>query len=139
MLLKPGQRRLHFKSESDSRRRQILSRMCELEVRVSVWVVRKKPDKEARPMSLGALVEDAVRDGVAQIFIERDESLERADRRLIASIVRRERASELLYRHVAPHEHPLLWVSDAVAWCYSSGGDWIRRVEPIVESRVIRM
>lgn len=27
-LLLPGQRRLHFKSESDSRRRQILSCMC---------------------------------------------------------------------------------------------------------------
>ena len=26
-LLKPGQRRLHFKSERDSRRREILSRM----------------------------------------------------------------------------------------------------------------
>jgi len=29
-LLKPGQRRIHFKSESDSRRRQILSRICAL-------------------------------------------------------------------------------------------------------------
>ena len=43
------------------------------------------------------------------------------------------------YRHVTPHEHPLLWVSDAVAWCYSNGGDWIRRVEAIVESRVTRL
>jgi len=42
------------------------------------------------------------------------------------------------YRHVAPHEHPLLWVSDAVAWCYSNAGDWIRRVDAIVESRVTR-
>ena len=138
-LLKPGQRRLHFKSESDSRRRLILSRVCELDVRVSVWIVRRRPDKEARPLSLGALVEVAVRDGVAQLFIERDESLERADRRLIAGIVGRESASEFLYRHVAPHEHPLLWVSDAVAWCYSNGGDWIRRVETIVEHRLTRL
>ncbi|WP_435742916.1 hypothetical protein [Microbacterium sp. PMB16] len=138
-LLKPGQRRIHFKSESDSRRRQILSSMCALDVRVSVWIVKQRPDKEARPMSLGALVAEAVNGGVAQLVIERDESLGRADRRLIAEAIRRAGSSELQYRHVAPHEHPLLWVSDAVAWCYSNGGDWIRRVETIVESRVIRL
>lgn len=138
-LLKPGQRRIHFKSESDSRRRQILSRMCALDVRVAVWVVKQLPDKEARPLSLGALVEEAARAGVSQLIIERDESLERADRRLIADVLRRQDGSELLYRHVAPHEHPLLWVSDAVAWCYSNGGDWIRRVESIVGARVTRL
>lgn len=138
-LLKPGQRRIHFKSESDSRRRQILSRICALDVRVSVWVVKQRVDKEARPLSLGALTEEAVRDGVAQLIIERDESLERADRSLIAGVIRHAGSPDLQYRHVAPHEHPLLWVSDAVAWCYSKGGDWIRRIDTIVESRVTRL
>ncbi len=138
-LLKPGQRRLHFKSESDSRRRQILSRICTLDVRVSAWVVTQRPDREARPLSLGALSEEAVRAGVAQLIIERDESLERADRRLIADAIRRAGSSEMQYRHVAPHEHPLLWVSDAVAWCFTNGGDWVRRVEPVVASRITRL
>ncbi|WP_315106415.1 hypothetical protein [uncultured Microbacterium sp.] len=118
-LLKPGQRRLHFKNESDSRRRQILYRMCALDVRVSVWLVRQRSDKEARPLSLAALTEDAVLGGVAKLVIERDASLERADRRLIAETIRRVGPAEMQYLHVAPHEHPLLWVSDAVAWCYS--------------------
>lgn len=138
-LLLPGQRRLHFKSESGSRRRQILSRMCALEVRVGVWVVRQLPDREARPLSLGSLVGAAARAGVGQLVIERDASLESADRRLVADVLRRHEAKSLEYRHAAPHEHPLLWVSDAVAWCYSNGGDWIRRAEPIVESRVTRL
>lgn len=138
-LLKPGQRRIHFKSESDRRRRQILSSMCALDVRVSVWIVKRRSDKEARPLSLGALVAEAVESGAALLIIERDESLERADRRLIAEVIRRAGSPELQYRHVAPHEHPLLWVSDAVAWCYSNGGDWIRRVDTIVESRVIQL
>lgn len=138
-LLKPGQRRIHFKSESDSRRRQILSSMCALNVRVSVWIVKRRSDKEARPLSLGALVTKAVESGAALLILERDESLERADRRLIADVIRRAGSSELQYQHVAPHEHPLLWVSDAVAWCYSNGGDWIRRVDTIVDSRVIRL
>lgn len=113
--------------------------MCALDVRVSVWIVKQRPDKEARPLSLGALVEDAVKSGAALLIIERDESLERADRRLIADVIRRARSSELQYRHAAPHEHPLLWVSDAVAWRYSNGGDWIRRGDAIVDSRVIRL
>lgn len=138
-LLKPGQRRIHFKSESDSRRRQILSRMCTLDVRVAVWIVKQRSDKEARPLSLGALTAEAARAGVAQLIIERDESLERADRRLIADAIRRAGSPDIQYRHVAPHEHPLLWVSDAVAWCYSNGGDWIRRVDGIVESRVTQL
>lgn len=138
-LLKPGQRRIHFKSESDGRRRLILSRMCALDVRVSVWIVKQRSDKEARPLTFRALVEEAARDGIDQMIIERDESVERADRRLIAEILRSDGVSGFRYQHAAPHEHPLLWVSDAVAWCYSSGGDWIRRAEAIVESRVTRL
>lgn len=90
-------------------------------------------------MSLGALAEEPVHAGVAQLIIERDESLERDGRRLIADTIRHAESSGMQYRHVAPHEHPLLWVSDAVAWCYSNGGEWIRRVDAIVESRVTRL
>lgn len=79
------------------------------------------------------------RAGVAQLIIERDESLERAERRQIADVIRHAGSSEMQYRHVAPHEYPLLWVSDAVAWCYSNSGDWIRRVDAMVESRVTRL
>lgn len=87
-FLEPGQPRLHFKSESDSRRRQILSRMCALDVRVSGWLVKQRSDREARPLSLAALTEDTVRGGVAKLVIERDASLERPDRRLIAGTIR---------------------------------------------------
>jgi hypothetical protein len=42
----------------------------------------------------------------------------------------------LLYEHLKPHEEPLLWVPDAVAWCYGNGGDWRRRVAPLVARSV---
>lgn len=138
-LLKSGQNRIHFKSESDSRRRLILSAMSRLDVRVSVWVARGRPDKEARPLCLAALVEEAVTGGASSLMIERDASIERADRRLIAAALRRTGVADLRYEHCAPHEQPLLWVSDAVAWCYSNGGDWVRRVEGIVDGRVVRL
>lgn len=138
-LLKPGQRRIHFKSERDSRRRELLSRMCALDVRVSVWIAKGLPDKQARPLCLTALVEEAVGANADQLLLERDQSLMRSDRQLIAGVVRQSQSSTLLYRHVDPHECPLLWISDAVAWCYSNGGDWIRRTDPIVEARVVRL
>ena len=45
----------------------MLSRMCALDVRVSVWIVKQRPDEAARPPSLGALTEEAVRAGAAQL------------------------------------------------------------------------
>ncbi|MFT3798734.1 hypothetical protein [Microbacterium sp.] len=138
-LLKPGQRRVHFKSERDSRRREILSRMNELDVRVAVWISDGRPNKEARDLCMVEMAAEACRSGVDELIIERDASLEVADRRLIAGVVQSEAASHLRYQHSAPHEHPLLWVSDAVAWCCSSGGDWKRRAEPLVKDRVVRL
>lgn len=44
----------------------------------------------------------------------------------------------LSYVHQRPATEPLLWVSDAVAWCYVKGGDWRRRIEPLIET-VIRL
>ena len=137
-LLKPGQRRLHFKSERDSRRRKILSRMTELDVRVGVWATRRLPDKEARIRCLTSLTREAGRARVSDLIIERDESVTQADRRIIAAALRAESATGVHYEHVQPHEQPLLWVSDAVAWCCSNGGDWMRRVRPLVEDHIVR-
>lgn len=37
-----------------------------------------------------------------------------------------------------PYGYPMLCVSDAVAWCYSNGGDWVCRIDAIIESRITR-
>ncbi|GHF77951.1 hypothetical protein FHX82_004368 [Amycolatopsis bartoniae] len=44
----------------------------------------------------------------------------------------------LTHQHLNSASVPLLWVPDAVAWCYGAGGDWRRRVMPIV-SKVIEV
>jgi hypothetical protein len=39
------------------------------------------------------------------------------------------------YRLIATTvELSALWVSDAVAWCHGAGGDWLRRIAPLVVS-----
>lgn len=40
--------------------------------------------------------------------------------------------AEKTYVHLKRHEEPLLWVSDAVAWCHQKGGPWIARAAPLV-------
>ncbi len=137
-LLKPGQRRIHFKSERDSRRREIHARMCELDLRAAVWVTKGLPNKEARDMCLASVTSLCCLAQVATLVVERDESLMGADRKVISAVIRDE-THQLRYYHSVPHEQPLLWVSDAVAWCYTKGGDWIRRTVPLIENRTIRL
>ena len=132
-LTRRGQSRMHFKSESDSSRRQLLARMAEMDVRVQLYVVRGHSDKDARVMCLQALVSDLAEAGVARMLIERDDSIMAADRRIIrASLIENEYLDQLQYQHVAPADHSVLWVSDALAWCHQAGGEWIKRAEPIV-------
>lgn len=133
-LTRRGQSRIHFNSESESSRRGLLARMVEREVRVQLYVVRGYPDKVARQMCLEALVSDLADSGASRLVLERDDSLVVADRRIIRDVlVEKDYVDGLSYQHVAPVEHSVLWVSDAVAWCHQAGGQWIARTEPIVQ------
>jgi hypothetical protein len=42
------------------------------------------------------------------------------------------RATGLVYEHLPSENDPLLWIPDIVAWCYGAGGDWLRRVRPLL-------
>lgn len=137
-LRKPGQRRIHFNSESDSRRREILARLVQLPIRCHIWEVKGFVDELARTLCLEDLVREISAAGAAHLIVETDESLVRHDRSVIAAILRKESNPRLAYRHSTPHGEPLLWVSDAVAWCRARRGDWIRRSDPIVASISVR-
>ena len=134
-LLKPKQRRIHFKSENDRRRREILSEMAKLNLNVTVFVCHGLSNKDARVLCLEALIGMAVDSEIFSLFIERDESMVQMDKRVIAGILMPQ-STKFDYQHVGPHEHPLLWVSDAVAWSYTSGGDWSRRCAELVDEVV---
>ncbi|WP_039824879.1 hypothetical protein [Nocardia testacea] len=129
-----GQRRIHFTKESDPRRRSICSTLCELEVTVTVYdATRIKSAVEARAACLTAAVEDLAEVGAQRITIEQDDSLVASDRRVLYTAVRKfDVADTLVYEHLQPHMEPLLWVSDAVAWCVMKGGEWRPRVDPII-------
>ncbi|SEP84941.1 hypothetical protein SAMN05216188_101679 [Lentzea xinjiangensis] len=59
------------------------------------------------------------------------------DRQTLAAVL--EKVDEpFTYEHLRPAEDPVLWASDALAWCFGAGGDWRHRVQPMLDA-VVRL
>jgi hypothetical protein len=136
-LLK-GQRRLHFKQEKDARRQEICTVICELPVKVYIYDASGiRSQVVARRQSLTRLVQDLADLDGRRLLIEKDDSVFENDKRTLYQAVAKFGVQGILYYdHMKPHEEPLLWVSDAVAWCVAKGGDWRKRVEPVITTTV---
>jgi hypothetical protein len=127
-LLLPGQRRLHFTKESPARRRKILGILTEFDLEVRLYE-SESATSSSRERCLGAIVRDAADSG-ERLAIERDESTYDFDRRTLTEACRVHGCRETLYWDLLPPQHdPMLWVPDAVAWCWSKGGDWRQHVQ----------
>lgn len=132
-LLLPNLDRLHFKSEKNDRRRQVIAALCELDVQVDVYIAHTKDHVAGRRACMKAILDDVLSAEARMLTFELDESVALADRRLIHERFRFE-AAPPAYRQLRAKEEPLLWISDAVAWCYQRGGEWRRLCEPIVHA-----
>jgi hypothetical protein len=94
--------------------------------------------KERRERCLTALVADVAPAGASLLVLESRESMNHLDVLILDAALRKHGSQTLEYRHLSPYEEPLLWVSDAVARAMGAGGDWRRRVEPLVDE-VVRL
>jgi hypothetical protein len=108
--------------------------VAELPVDVLVYDATRIADpREARRACLVRLVADLAEVSAHRLVIERDESLLRSDRETLYRAVRQSGVEDLLvYEHLTPRVEPLLWIPDAVAWCWSKGGWWREGVDPLV-------
>lgn len=133
-LTMPGQRRIHMKKESDSRRRQITDAIVAAEVNATVYNAGRHHHSEldARAACLRRLIEDnaVLRDPM--IVLEQDDSLLDWDRRQLFALVRSTGHPQMRYQHQRAGAEPLLGLPDAIAWCWAKGGDWRRRIQPAV-------
>ena len=126
-LLMPRQRRLHFTKESAARQRQILGVIDTLDLTFRLYQAARN-DAAGRQACLFAVVEDAA-DHAERLVVERDETTLDFDRRVLYSAARKHGCTETLqYELLAPHLDPMLWIPDAVAWAWTKGGEWRRRV-----------
>ncbi|PSL55093.1 hypothetical protein B0I31_10550 [Saccharothrix carnea] len=139
-LLLPGQRELHFKKETQQRRRLILARLAEGGARVRIYQRAFSRDAEAaRQDCLARLTADMLDLDVNRLVLDTREDRDILDDRTMrTSLGKYPRASQLAYEHLLSTSEPLLWIPDAVAWSHGAGGDWARRAMGTVV-RVVKL
>jgi hypothetical protein len=133
-LLLPGQRELHCKKESPARRRLIVSTLRCAGARAWVYTRRYDGDQErARQECLDRVVVDMVKMGAQRLVLDSREDRDRYDEGTIRAVLgNRPRETRLTYEHLDSTHELLLGVADMVAWCYGAGGDWRRRIGPLI-------
>jgi hypothetical protein len=123
-LRMPRQRRIHFTTESDSRRKLILSRLAEAGTHAEIYDASGYARfQQARDAAMTCLVDDAAKAGTAMLVIECDDQAVSSDRAIIRA--RAERAGCLdtfRYAHKRAHEECLLAIPDAMAWAKGGKG-----------------
>jgi len=130
-FLRSNQRRVHMRKESARRRRQFIEMVADAigeAVAVSCPIGASIP--LARDAALGALAADLAESGVVRQLEWMVDAVQSRDRRVIASVLREVGCVDLRYDHRAPHEEPLLWAADTVAWLSSHQRPaWVRRID----------
>ena len=134
-LLLPGQERLHFSKERDSRRRSALQVITNSPISLTVIETVKKPTEiEARTRSLRRLVREASTLSVSRMTIELDASMLALDQRIMAEMAWFGRHDfPLSYTWAQPRQEPMLWAADALAWSWAAGGHWRSQLRPVTK------
>lgn len=137
-LLLPGQRRLHFVDESKQRRRKCLSVMAELPLHARIYTTSGN-ESVARGQLLDHLLNDLIPLQCERLVIEsRGAAQDSRERRRIAALITHREATPFTYHHMKPHEEPMLWVPDAIAWAHGAGREWRSLVDPQI-NHVLRL
>jgi hypothetical protein len=132
-LLLPGQERLHFNHERDPQRKKIVRLISEFRLTVDIYQA-DRDNTAARYRCLEAIVRDNAT--AERLVVERDESTYGWDGKILnAATYRYGCHGKLRWDLLAPKEDPLLWIPDAVAWCWMRGADWRRRVQAFSQLR----
>ncbi|HET9143693.1 hypothetical protein [Actinophytocola sp.] len=134
----PGERKVHLHQERGAVKKEIAAALVTAGVRARVYVGHGPPDA-TRARLLRAAVTDLVAISVRRLVLDsRGQDRDQLDRRVIRSALTAGAADPglMTYEHLRSHEDPALWVADVVAWCHGAGGEWRRRIGPVVE-RVI--
>lgn len=131
-----GSSSIHMRTESDQSKRRIIDGLIDFKFETMMVVGRRDgPELDRRRDCLATVARHCALMGAARLVIERDDSLVSHDRQSLVTEARRlDTMPEYVW--LARNEEPLLWVSDAVAWCYAKGGQWRSRAQPLVCSEV---
>lgn len=142
-LLLPGERELHFNNEKNPRRRSLTDHVARLPVEVALYThTCRRSDEPARQACLAMLTEDLISLGAQLMVLDsrnnwQGNDRDRHDRSTLQRILGRPRhCSKLVFQHVDSADESLLWIADIAAWSWGAGGDWRRRIQPIVKETI---
>lgn len=122
-----GQRSWHFVKENSRRRKQFLRLLIKMQLNVLIIKVDNSNKNKKRTVALNALIAQIPKYGVNEVVFDLDDTTLLADSKFFSNL-----GVPLLWDHREPHQEPLLWVADAVAWCVNRGGDWEHMVRPLI-------
>ncbi|WP_208025943.1 hypothetical protein [Amycolatopsis acidicola] len=92
-----------------------------------------KTEEQDRQRCLAEAVRRLVACRAQRVIIDSREEQDRHDNVTIyRALGCRPSTTGVTYTHQDSTSAPLLWIPDAVAWCYGAGGDWRRRIEPAI-------
>jgi hypothetical protein len=117
----PRQTHLHFTRERSSRRQQIIKVVADSGVRFRAYDAgRDLGPRDARDDCLRRIVADLAARDVRRLVVELDEGSRAGDHKTLYEEVRSNGRVGLLEYHVLPkRQEPLLWLADAVVWCWT--------------------
>lgn len=141
-LLLRGQRELHFKKESEARRKKIADEVAGMPIEAHVYsrlCPRRSESAAARRACLAQITSDLLARDARRLVLDSRESQDTEDRHTIQRVLgARPSQTHLVYEHHVSSSEPLLWLSDTIAWCYGARGAWRDRVAPVI-ARVIEV
>jgi hypothetical protein len=137
----PRQVRLHFTTESPQRRKQIIGAFASLgDISAIVYDASGfgKDGKAGRDAAIARMAASAAMMPASRIILERDDSVVDQDSAIIkAQLVEAGVEHVVGVDHLRAREEPLLAIPDALAWCWTKGGEWRKLAEPLIADVVL--
>jgi hypothetical protein len=115
-------------SERPARRKQILASLVQTSIQARVYTTDRRTEKD-RAACLRRLAVDLIGLGATRLVIESREGRDQNDRH---ALYPRARDTSMAYEHLRPHEEPMLWAADAIAWTAGAGGHWTKHLRDLL-------
>ncbi|WP_410656304.1 hypothetical protein [Amycolatopsis sp. lyj-112] len=94
-----------------------------------------KSQQDTRQKCLERAVTDLLAKSAHRLVLDSRDHRDLHDRKTLQlTLGHRPSKTELTYEHLNSTAEPLLWISDAVGWCFGAGGNWRRRAGRLIES-----
>jgi hypothetical protein len=131
----PRQERLHFVAESPRRRREIMTALVAVGCISAVLYDARSfgSNKDGRNAAIDQMAGDVALIPASRIVVEAEDSAVRADQVIIRQRLEKAGIADGVgLDHLRAKDEPLLAIPDALAWCFTKGGEWMKLADPLI-------